>query len=812
MNESSWRAALREESVEKALEAMRLGRDLRDHPLRFFLSVLNRILSPHVLSGDVAVQVTIFEYLAQLITDHLRQVRQLHQLDSPSRHYSEQELQRDFQQGNAELEAWSVLYHRYVCVERNLSMQQIADSVSQDQRTLRRRQQLGVRRLTLLLVRVEQGAWQQNIQQRQRLALPRSQSPRLVGATSLLETTQHLLTEIEQPCHVVLHGPAGIGKTAAALAVAHALVDSSRFDDVLWLDVSTVSPMESLTLTQEISSRLGLFLPGNISPAQTLRAYLLTHHLLVVLDAAEHLFDDPREAKRALDLLASASILITSRARAPLYLECHQLAVPELSQERAFELLERKVTQSGYRGSAEDFGAIWEAAGGNPMALQCALEATRSLPLSVALSRAPMGEIYREIWEQLPPDMRRVWLLPLMFSRGSMSLEASLLLTDLDESALFYALASLVDRALISLERERGFLIYHLQPVALTFLVVQVRHGAMTSANETAADFLSSALSRRVTQLAAVHDPEAAARVIELSRQIGLSIEARWQYAYALAPQLLSAGLWRFWSEELKDLLRAEAQMPPARVGWLNLMLGVATRWMGQLDDAQAYLAQAKSRFGAGSVEMADVLVEASVTLRYQGVLDEAYRCAEEALGIYEQYEVPDGIERCVHELSQLSLEADLPDRALATLDRLDRWSVRTWGIASQAYLGLRQIDDARRAASHLVALLSVEEGPNRGRALATLGQVYQELGEAREAVEYLSLAIDLLDQDKDLIGYGRACNNLAVAVLRDRSNQREVSPEKVRHLLTRALRIQEQVGDEVGMAVTEQNLRWLSS
>jgi hypothetical protein len=85
-------------------------------------------------------------------------------------------------------------------------------------------------------------------------------------------------------------------------------------------------------------------------------------------------------------------------------------------------------------------------------------------------------------------------------------------------------------------------------------------------------------------------------------------------------------------------------------------------------------------------------------------------------------------------------------------------------------------------------------------------------MGQPGSAVEHLLAAIDLLEQAKDMLGYARACNNLAVAYQGLASPSRSMSTTDLYRLLTRALRIQEHVGDRIGAAVTRLNLSRLPS
>lgn len=108
--------------------------------------------------------------------------------------------------------------------------------------------------------------------------------------------------------HVVLHGPAGIGKTSLAIKIGHILKDEFP-DGVLWYRVDTSSTMdilaaiaytygENITHIQDISTRASL-----------VRA-LFTHKKVLII------FDNVEKSTDLYNLLpnsACASILITSR-------------------------------------------------------------------------------------------------------------------------------------------------------------------------------------------------------------------------------------------------------------------------------------------------------------------------------------------------------------------------------------------------------------------------------------------------------------------------------------------------------------------
>src|SRR5258707_15897614 len=126
-------------AVQEALSALRQALPLRaDHPLATFLSVQDQALAA-ALSGRAVAELCIAETLSARICCQLKRHRVLH---NPRRFRlapSQRDLQRDFQAESPELEGWSLLYFRYVCVELDLSIEQIAGLVGQTRRTLQRR-------------------------------------------------------------------------------------------------------------------------------------------------------------------------------------------------------------------------------------------------------------------------------------------------------------------------------------------------------------------------------------------------------------------------------------------------------------------------------------------------------------------------------------------------------------------------------------------------------------------------------------------------------------------------------------------------
>ena len=348
---------------------------------------------------------------------------------------------------------------------------------------------------------------------------------------------------------------------------------------------------------------------------------------------------------------------------------------------------------------------------------------------------------------------------------------------------------------------------YTLRDLAADYIQEQFNRDASIAEDESAQKFVHAALDRQITRLQARPDAAAALFALGASQRFQLPIERQMIYARALAPQIAENGRWYDWAAITQELLLHALD---EHTTWLETQHGVAQRWLGNLPIARDYLRRAMHTLPPDSTERADLLVELAVVNRYRGRWKQAHDDLKQALAIFESDNDAARAERCIQELCQLMLDGNQPDEALRWLTRLSP-SARTWGLTSQINLQMENYRDALHAAEQALRLLPVMHA-NRGRALATLGQIHAHLGHFDEAVEYLSLAAELLEQSRDLVGLARAHTNLAAAYLRQPLADRGFTPNQIFDLLRHAWTIQTNMGDKIGLEITRQNFTWLET
>ncbi|MBL8161883.1 MAG: hypothetical protein JNJ61_07835 [Anaerolineae bacterium] len=157
-------------SVRDALDSMLYGAKSTSpvsNPLLYLLLIEVRLLNPDLPDTQIAREHTLNHYLANCITEQYVHVRQSNSLDFSTQESLATVHSRIIsERGFPELLAWSWLYHHYVRVDLAIHAEMFCSLADLNERTLRRYQQHGIRRLTARIVDDERAARRDNRQRR----------------------------------------------------------------------------------------------------------------------------------------------------------------------------------------------------------------------------------------------------------------------------------------------------------------------------------------------------------------------------------------------------------------------------------------------------------------------------------------------------------------------------------------------------------------------------------------------------------------------------------------------------------------------
>jgi hypothetical protein len=374
--------------------------------------------------------------------------------------------------------ASSLLRERF---EKGRDVLEVANSLNIAEATLHYRQRQAVNQLADILTELEEEAseeWQYKMLGR--LELPTYID--LVGIDKPFEMLSDALMAEDKNYITVLDGLGGLGKTALADWTTRQIIQSTRFDDIAWitakqtylsamgrLEVETDVPAMTIpTLLEKLSTQFELA-QNNLTFLQRqreVRAYLREQPNLVVIDNLETIADYQALLPTLREWQSPSKFLLTSRRRLLDFPGVFSISLKELSEEAAFLLIRQVAEHSGFSELAaadeKTLRQIYQAVGGNPLALKLLVGHLRFYSLRQVLSRFSSDTIsnekglfdyiYRENWESISDQEKETLLALTQAGESGFTFEELSSRVSLSEEVLFQSLEnlillSLVDRA-----------------------------------------------------------------------------------------------------------------------------------------------------------------------------------------------------------------------------------------------------------------------------------------------------------------------------------------------------------------------------
>lgn len=318
------------------------------------------------------------------------------------------------------------------------SIQNVANQYNVADSTLYVMQREAIDRLVdILELEERQASTDQKARLYQRLEAPTYEN--LLGTDALEEQLLEKISAVEPPSFLLLEGIGGIGKTSLAHKLMTSVIEKGIFSEVGWVSARQVHlnlggamedvaepALKAVMLVEQLVRQL---MPDFATTAASTEKQLTELHALlkdsphlIVVDNLETVAD-VEELLPVLKKLADPSrFILTSRIMPSARMSIFQVKVPELSEEDSLELIRQEARWSNLSELAEapieEIRPIFEAVGGNPLALRLIVGQNHCHPLQGILADVKTAKsattqnlysfIYRTAWHSLAPHCQQV--------------------------------------------------------------------------------------------------------------------------------------------------------------------------------------------------------------------------------------------------------------------------------------------------------------------------------------------------------------------------------------------------------------------
>lgn len=331
--------------------------------------------------------------------------------------------------------------------------------------------------------------------------LPPATYSHLYGIQEKLDALTGQLVAPSEPWICAIVGIGGIGKTALADAATRQATGSFTFQQVAWLQTNShaeaLSPYSPEHVWQQLLDQLATQicpeLPADSSAQQRLiqiRRRLNQAPLLVVIDDLESALDTAFLVQRLNELTNPSKFLLTTRARLPVSAAVWTVFLEELSVDDAIEIIWGHAGTIGLtemsQAPANKLQPIYQAVGGNPLALKLVTGLAAVLPLPEILAdltharSTEIARLYQHIywktWRSLSEESQKLLLMMPQAAGIGFKPDQMQAISGLTQAQLWPAISELVHRSLLEVRGTTWERRYGIHRLTDSFLRTEIIH------------------------------------------------------------------------------------------------------------------------------------------------------------------------------------------------------------------------------------------------------------------------------------------------------------------------------------------------
>lgn len=666
---------------------------------------------------------------------------------------------------------WNTLYYLYVRSDLDLSLKVLAKIANTSSRTQERYRVEALNKLREKIIELEVDSLKRH-RQRQLLSQLPSKG---VGEVAIRQEILKLLVPKKddfQPKTIHIYGDSGSGKSFLIEQLAKQLIQTSYVERCVW--ISDATEVEQVYL--EVQSTL---VPH--SAKHTINDVIAIYPTMIILDNVESLILDTNGFKQLINHLAGSVLIFTSRSPIIVSQQMQQIRVNPLNEQEANRYIEWLLKKS-HRKLPSDFDTfcsdIWKSAVGN----------IRAIRIATLLYEHRVEQ--PSIWlKQLLTSLSKADFTSLLYyilgftgvsDKGHQDDENLLPnVTDISNNLNKYDILAGDRETLLLLLRE----------------VVEEEKNNPTSVSLQLNDWLNDLYQFFDGQSLLIE------YIPEFLKHYWLFDEKVWSlWIETFHHHILRDANLSRWKSILSEYISEQDSTPST----IELNYARCLRKLGSIEQAETILREMIEFLGHRGefLRQAQARLELSVVLRQRGQYDDSLSI----LGDIETYVDILSDSEFTYELylnfAQLYLDTNAGEELGKVVDRLRWWrTIDTMLIQSEYNLTTGNI---RLAYTQANLVLDYSKPKTRGysQACHLIGQYWYQEKNYHRALEFYSNALQFFDDIGMILKVGRIRTNIALALEKiSEARQALATLEQVRAL-------QQEIGDRVGLVITEANLK----